>query len=106
MSKYILSSQQLFLNFSKFIPYYVFILCGFIVLNTIVIMVLRYGQRERVLEGYWLWNRITIMYMLFDHVMTSLYALHALPLASHALPSIVVEERLETRDPLFSPFFS
>ena len=33
-------------------------------------------------------------YILFDHVMTSLYALHplhALPLAFHALPSIVVE---------------
>ena len=30
-------------------------------------------------------------YMLLDHVMTSLYALHALPLAFHALSSIVVD---------------
>jgi len=30
-------------------------------------------------------------YTLFDHVMTSLHALHALPLAFHALSSIVVE---------------
>ena len=30
-------------------------------------------------------------YMLSDHVMTFLYALHALPLAFHALSSIVVE---------------
>ena len=30
-------------------------------------------------------------YMLFDHVMSYLYALYALPLAFHALSSIVVE---------------
>ena len=30
-------------------------------------------------------------YMLLDHVMTSLHALHALPLAFHAISSIVVE---------------
>ena len=30
-------------------------------------------------------------YMIIDHVMHFLYALHALPLAFHALSSIVVE---------------